>query len=654
VASLRQLRDSGVHYRGLFVGARIAPSPITTCTPMKSFTIASATLFALLAPAAAQGSILPYLPKDTIVAVAAPDLAASLAEFAQMPLAKMWAEKEVQTFFADVKELAIKQFNEGLAQAKEMHAQGALPINPEELLKLRLQGVTVALTKLHIGKTDMGPMPEIGLLVHLDFGSSAPTWNALIKTGLGLLEAEAGEQMKKQESKIGDVTLLTYSPPAEMGIQMGLNIAMVPNGIVIGSLASEVQELVAAMNAKAPVLGASAAYQANVKHLTTEGAECEAFVRFDPLVDFALMALRMGTEKGELQGLDIEGVNRAVDAMGLRNLGSVGMTTGYVDGKAITRAYASSGGSGTTSSVKTIDTSFLKWVPKDAVSFGAGTFAVMPIYDTLVRGLQAYNPEMAKGVLEQLQGMEKQLGFSIRDDFFGSLGDHYISWSMPMGTISSPPELAYLLAIKDEAKFVNVLKTLAKLSQGMVEIEEGEKRGVKAYQIRVNFDPTEGMGGMNPFDMFQPTFAFKNGYMVLGFSASDVKRVFQRMDREDDPKGDIRSNKEFAAVAASIPAGVTSVSFTDWKSNFESLYQIATGLLAFVPMGDQVPIDLSLIPDSGTLSKHLFGALSYTKTDAQGTESISISPFGPEVALLVGGLAVAGAATFGVMRGRGF
>jgi hypothetical protein len=196
------------------------------------------------------------------------------------------------------------------------------------------------------------------------------------------------------------------------------------------------------------------------------------------------------------------------------------------------------------------------------------------------------------------------------------------------------------------------MKNLAKLSNGMVEIEEGEKRGVMAYQIRVNFDPTQGMGGMNPFDMFQPTFAFKQGYMVAGFSASDVKRVFQRMDRkEDEPKGDIRGNKEFAAIAASIPTGVTSLSFTDWKSNFESLYQVATGLLAFVPMGDEVPIDMSLLPDSATLTKHLFASLSYTKTDAAGTESVVVSPFGPEVGLLMGAAIGAGAAVFAGMRG---
>jgi hypothetical protein len=135
-----------------------------------------------------------------------------------------------------------------------------------------------------------------------------------------------------------------------------------------------------------------------------------------------------------------------------------------------------------------------------------------------------------------------------------------------------------------------------------------------------------------------------------------VKRVFQRMDREDDPKGDIRSNKEYAAIASTLPAGIDSVSFTDWKQQFESGYQMATGLLAFVPMGDDVPIDTSLLPDAATLTKHLFGSLSWTKTDAQGTETVSTGPFGAEMLLLFGGLVVGGVGAAAVlpqvMRGR--
>jgi len=347
-----------------------------------------------------------------------------------------------------------------------------------------------------------------------------------------------------------------------------------------------------------------------------------------------------------------------VTALGLRDLGSLSWNDTYVDGKSVARAFWAPGkaAEGTAAAPKTLDTAFLKWVPKDAVSFSASTLNVMPAYDFLVKGLNAYDPEFAKMALGQLAEMEKQLGFNIRDDLFGSIGDHMISWSMPMGTINATPELALLLAVKDEQKIVNVLKNLTKLSNGMVDLEEGEKRGLKVYQFRINGDPTHGMGGMNLLEAFQPTFAFKSGYLVGGLSPGDVKRVFQRMDREDDPKGDIRSNKEYAAVAAQLPAGVGSVSFTDWKQYFESGYQMATGLLAFVPMGDDVPIDTSLLPDAATLTKHLFGSLSWSKTDAQGTETVSTGPFGAETLLMLGVLAVGGVgaavALPQVMRGR--
>ena len=615
---------------------------------------AIAPLTLLLAPVFAQGSILPYLPKDTIMAVSAPDLATSMAEFQQMPLAKMWAEQEVQNFVADLKAMVVKQIEEGMAQAKEMHAQGALPVDPEQILKLRIQGVEFAMTHMEIMKGDFGPMPKFGFVLHLDFGATAPQWTSLIQMGLGMIEQQAGENLGKSETMVGDVKLTSWSPNNAKGLEMALNVAMVPGGILIGTLADDLKSVLANQQKKTPVLGATESYVANAKHLTTKGAEVESFIRLDPVGNFALKALRLGTEMSEEMAMvDVDGVERALAAMGCLKPFSMGSTANYVDGKGVMRQFTSNGSAGTAAPAQTVDTSFLKWVPKDAVSFSAGTMSVASIYDTLLKGLNAYDPELSKQALEQLGGIEQQLGFKVRDDFFGSFGDHYITWSMPMGTITSAPEMAFLVKINDEEKIVKVLKNLTKLTDGKVEIEEGEKRGLKAYQVRVNFDPTQGMG-MNPFDVLTPTFAFKSGYMVVGFSASDVKRVFQRMDREDDPKGDIRSNKEFAAIATQLPAKLGSVSFTDWKAQFESFYQIATGLLAFVPMGEDVPIDMSLLPDSGTLTKHLFGSYSYSTAVEGGSESVSVSPFGPETALLMGVVIGGAAATVGVMSRRGF
>lgn len=610
--------------------------------------LASLALFA--APLAAQGSILPYLPKDTIMAISAPDLATSMAEFQQMPMAKMWAEQEMQTFVAQVKELVAKKIEEGMAQAKEMHAQGALPVDPAELMKLRVHGMAFAVTHLEIAMGDFGPLPKLGFVLHLDFGATAPQWNALIQMGLGMLEQQAGEELVKTDTAIGDVHVLTFSPNNANGIEMGLNVAMVPGGILVGTLAEDIKSVVANMQKKTPVLGATAAYTETAKHLNPNGAEVESFVRMDPIADFVLSGLRIASKMSEeMSMVDVDGVERAMGAMGCRNLTSMGGTANYVDGKAVTRQFMARAKKGTAAPAKTIDTAFLKWVPKDAVSFSAATLNVASFYDTLVAGLNAYSPELSKQALEQLAEIETQLGFKVREDFFGSFGDHYVSWSMPMGTITSAPEMAFLVKITDEEKIVKVLKNLTKLTDGKVEIEEGEKRGLKAYQVKVNFDPTQGMG-MNPFDVLTPTFAFKNGYMVLGFSASDVKRVFQRMDREDDPKGDIRSNKEFAVVAGQLPAKLDSVSFTDWKAQFESFYQIATGLLAFVPMGEDIPIDMSLLPDSGTLTKHLFGSFSYSTAVEGGSESVTVSPFGPETMLMIGLAAGAAAATVGYMQ----
>ncbi|HEU4419229.1 MAG TPA: hypothetical protein VFT55_09840 [Planctomycetota bacterium] len=629
---------------------------------MKLLPLPALTTIALFAvPVIAQGGILPYLPEQTTIAISVPDLPMSLGEFQKMPLARMWAEEEVQSLLADVKELVAKKYAEGLAQMKEMHAAGALPIDPDQLQKLRVNGGTFAVTRLELSMGDHGPLPKLGIVLHLDFGESAPTWNALIQIGLGMMEANAAGQVVKSESKIGDVPMLSFQPANADGIEMALNIAMIPGGVLIGTLADDVRGIVENMQKKTPGLAASAHYKATAKHLNTNGAECEVFVRFDPVVDFALAALRLGVSMHpQLRMIDMDGVDRAVAALGLRNLGSVGATSSYVDGKCVSQSYhahpgAAAAPAAATSAQKGIDTAFLKWVPKDAVSFSAGTMNVAGIYDSVLAALQAYDPEFAKQAVGQLAEVEKQLEVNVRDDLFGSLGDHYISWSMPMGTVTSAPEVALLVKVNNEEKLVKVMKSLAQLSQGMVEIEEGEKRGLKAYQVRINFDPTQGMG-MNPLEMFQPTIAFKGGYLVGGFSASDVKRVFQRMDREDDPKGDIRGNKEFAAIASTLPSGVDSVSFTDTKAEFESIYQIATGFLSLVPLGEDLPIDISLLPDSGTLTKHLFGSLSYSRSDSSGSETMSTSPFGPEVVVLAAAI-VAGAAGLVVGRvvpGRGF
>lgn len=607
----------------------------------------------MLAPLAAQGSILPYLPKDTIAAASMSDVPTSLAEFQAMPLAKMWAEPDVQAFVGDLVAMARKEIDKALVQAREQHKQGALPVDPDAVMNLRMQGFTAAITKLGLGMGDFGPQPDVGLMLHLDFGATAPTWMTLVELGLKQLEERAGGQLERSESKAGETRIVSFTPPPEAGVEMGLHIAMLGQGIVVGTLLDEVNATVAAMTAKKPALGASPAFAASLGSLDATGAEIELYLRPSRIVDFAMAAIGVGVEMGQTGNLEIAGVERAMKAMGLRDLGPMARTTSFGDGKATTRAITAPAegeapAATATNATKTVDMSFLKWVPKDAVGFASSTLDVAWYYDSLMRGIDAYDAEQGKKARERIAAMEEQIGFKLRDDLVGSLGDHYVYWSLPQGSINTPPEATLLVKVTDEKRLVKALKALAQMSDGRFEIEEAEKRGILAYQVRFNLDDLEGLGGMNPLEAYQPTFAFKNGYMVACFSPSDVKRAFTRLDRkEDEPKGDIRGSKEFASIAASMPQGVTSIGYTDWKSQFESWYQMATGVLGFIPMSEDVPLDMAQIPDSATLTKHLFPTVSYKRVDGKGTHTTATGPFGDEIYVL----GVAAAVAVGIFVG---
>ena len=618
------------------------------------------SLSLLAAPLEAQHGLLPFLPEDTLVAISVPDLEATTGEFSEMPLAKIWHEEEVQNFLSDAMDMVHEQIEEAMAQADEMHAQGMLPIDPEKLMGLRINGGTFAVTKLGIEVGDFGPMPSFGLMLHLDLGDTAQQWNGLLRMGLDMLTQEAADQVTREEQEVGSYKIITMKPTmAPPGLDMCLNIAMVDDGILIGTLTDQVKATVQAMSEGRHVLAATERYKTNCKRLPTAGAEVEMFMRIDEMLDFSVDALGIAAQmEREFAWLDADGLGRAVDALGLKSIKSIGATSSYKGGKAVTTSYAVAPAPDRKGLLaganKNLDLSFLQWVPKDAVSFSAMTMEPMSIYDSITAAMRAYDPQFAEMALAQLGGIEKQMGFTVRDDLFGALGDTMISWSMPIATMMSAPELAILLKVNDPDKIVKVLRSLTEMSDGFVELEDSERRGITTYQFRVNFDP--GMGGMNPFDMFNPSFSFKDGYMVAGFSPSDIRRVFKRMDRKDDadPKRDIRGNKEFAIYSGQYPANIQSLGFTDWKANFESIYQMVASVLAFLPMDEDIPIDMSMLPDASTMTQHLFGSIYYTEVDGAGMSSTAVSPFGPELGLVAA--AVIGAvAGFAVAVGdRGF
>lgn len=594
------------------------------------------------------------LPENTIMYVGMPDIDRSIADMRAMPLLQMWHEEEVQDFFADALKMLDTEFEKALAQGRAAYEQGMLPFDPDSLLKLRVRGFGAAVTTLDIrAGSERGddPVPHFGMLMQIDFGDTAPAWRNILDFGLNMLEMQARGELTKEETKVGDATLLTFVPPET---DMSLNVAFAGNTMVVGSIKSEVVAFLNNASNGTRVLSDSHNFKTTFAQLDGQGVVAESFIQPGPVLDFVVKFLWLASEEAPdfPAFLDIAGIERSIEALGLRSCQAMGFTSVYAPNgdqgnKSVAKSFVYSpeperkgvfGGGN-----KELDMEFLKWVPKDAASFNAMTFDLASIYDALIDALTAYDENMAQMMLGQLGMYEDQFGISIKGDLVGAFGNQVISWSMPMAALGTTPEMAILVEVKDQQKLLQTMHTMSSLSDGAFDIDESERRGIKVYQLQINYDPTGGMG-INPLDMFIPTFSFKDGYMVAGFSTGDVKRVFKRMDREDNPSGDIRSNTEFAPYLAGLPqSGLNSISFSDWKANFEGIYQMVTSLAAFIPVNDDIPIDLSLLPDVATLTQHLFGSVSWARSDGAGFHGMSQGPWGPETLAILGAGIGAGA-----------
>lgn len=620
----------------------------------------AASALALALPAHAQRtSIKSSLPASSIAFFTFPDLDKSVQELMDMPLMRMWGQKEIQGFLAPaLKELGA-QWEQGLASANAAHEQGMLPFPPADLMRLRVYGATGALTGLKVAMNeDNRPRPEVGVLLHLDFGTSAPIWKNLVAFGTQQLEAEAGGMLTKSESTAGNATVTSWLPPDG---PMGLHLAWLGDSIVIGTLLRDVSAAVQAVQGGGTLV-ASAAYKTVASNLDLTDNEFELFVSVQNAYQavFGVLEFAQDNAPGFPAELDVAKLDTALDAFGLKSIKALGLTSSYHGNKCVTKSYVLAPAPERKGIVAggayDLDIGLLQHVPKKATSCAASTFDMNAIWDALVGAARAYDPDMTEMALGQLKSIEEKIGFTIHDDLFGSFGHQYASWGMPIQGIPglSGGQLlsgVYLINIRDQERLLKSLRALTKMSDGMVELGDNTRNEMTTYFLQINA-PAPANLPINPFDMITPVFAFEKDYMVLGFSKSDVRRTIERM-RKPDPDDSINGNPAFAKMLADLKKDrLTSVSFSDLRASFDSLYQTVYGFSYLIP--DEVPVDAKELPDEGKfLSQHLFPSIGYSHTDGNGFSSTMVSPFGPEVvAIVVTAVAIgAGVATFTGMAG---
>lgn len=600
------------------------------------------------------------LPSDTVAYFSFPDINKSLTQMRSAPLAKMWHENEVQDFLADGIAMLEMQIQMGMAKGKEMHEAGMLPIDPNELTKLRINSMGVALTKIGLFEFGNDVIPALGVIAHADLGETAPIWQKAINSLIELLQDEAGDNLTVERSEAQGATITRILAPMD-GFPMSLNLAFKGNELVIGTIGSEFDTFLAGLTETPETsLVTNAEFTRSMQRVEDGDSAMELYVRPMAFVDFALDAVRIAEQQAPdfPKELSSAGLERVVSVLGLRSLHGMTAASSYVDGRSVSKSFVASPEQERKGlfAAKTadVDLNALRWIPNDAAGFSIGSFDMSGIYDTLVEAMNAYDEDLAGMLLGRLAGLEEKVGVSLQRDVFGAFGKRYVRWSLPMASFSSAPESALILEIANQEGLLNALEKLG-TATNFFSLEKNERRGITVYQIAPNLNM--GGGGLNMLAMFTPTFAFKDGYLVGAFSTGDIKRAFKRMARGEDAEAqdDIRGNAEFRPYLEKLPGqGVKALSFTDWKAEFESFYQVGTTVLAFVPLDPSIPIDLSLLPDSTTLTQHLCGTVSWSQVTPDGFSTTSIGPWGPEMMMIAGAAIGAGAGTLATLAPRQF
>ena len=608
---------------------------------------------AAVAAPRAQDPFKAALPESTSLYVAAPNIKRWFEGFKNTALYKIWREEEVQEFFADALAELDKQVTQGLGMAKAMHEQGQLPIDPEKLYKTLTQdfnGIAFAITDLQMPAGQETP-GRVGMMLSIDFGKGSK----VVQDGLAMLAqiavAQSGGKVSLTNVKVGEVAMSVMKPPAggptAMVPHLGAAWGFVNGRLVLGTDVKRTEQVIKAMsssdNAPAKSMVASEAYQTFSRRTSANRSDLEFYMKPASLIATCMSGLRfaamMNPEIG--QKVDVDGVARVIDVLGLNGLKSLGFSSGYngekgyfksfVDAPAAERKGLLAIGGGS------VDQNKINWIPKDVASFSIANFGNLEkIYTVAMDAVKAYDPgvhELVKGKLGEVEG---NLELSLQKDVFGAFRGDLVTYSKPMQAMLASPAMVFMLGCPKPDRTVHVLKKLCALSDGMFSINESAGDDAKFYTVDIMLDD---MGGMDPTGIIDPTFTFKDGMFVFGLSRQDVKDALNGIAGKGGDS--VKANPAFKPFANTIPEKVNSLSFSDVAATVDGVYGQLSGVLGIVPIPADVPIDLGLLPSVETITKHLFGSVSWARTDDAGIYGEAVGPFGPELVVGLGaGVAV--------------
>ncbi len=268
----------------------------------------------------------------------------------------------------------------------------------------------------------------------------------------------------------------------------------------------------------------------------------------------------------------------------------------------------------------------LRMVPVDARLFLALAFDLADSYDRmeeLFRLGAAQNGNGENPILEAMESLEEELGFSIRDDMLGSVGERAVAYVPRRSNLLMMPDPIISIELSDAETFRSCLLKTTKLIEQIfnadpaVAFSDGVHENTPFQFARIE----------NPPIPFNPAWAVTGSHFVMAGTIPTLKFALDRIGAE--PGDSILASEDFGRTANVIGRDrFTSLSYLAPGAKeyvmdiLYSLLPLYTAYASEVPFLEELGFDPSVLPPPERLSRHLFGSMnvSYIENDVVMSE----------------------------------
>ncbi|MFT5095582.1 MAG: hypothetical protein ACI93T_004431, partial [Porticoccaceae bacterium] len=514
---------------------------------------------------------------------------------------RLLAEPEVQRFIKEVTDRLTTALKQGAGQGE--NARRVADITPKILKQ-----IAVNPTAFFAGKFGSGPAGmtvPVGLVVKV--GEGVGEFENDLLTILEILT-----DAPVPDAVDGVRTLIT--PPGIPKIQWTVSDGYFILGVSEGTVAqiqermagSSSPEWLAAVHKRLPVDRVASVTFINTKEIM---AAAQPFL--------APLLMSRGPDAGN-----------PLDALGLTNLESVVNVTGLGETNTVSRTWFNVNGK-PTGMLAMFDAEPLKAddfaeIPADSTIAVSLKLDPVKTLDRLISLIDLFEPGASQQVRRQLQQIDGEIGFSITGDLLGSLGD---SWSVYHSPSEGGAVFTGWTAVA-EARNPEALRAVTTtIFEQVNQFEEMQKaRGGRLNMVGVR-TMTVGSNAVHFLNFIgeespvAPAWCVTDKHLVISLFPQGVAAF---LNREEGTKTLASLPHIQQALAADRPP--VSLVHVDSKTVCRSVYPLAligANFLFSELQREGVDLNISVMPDGETITKHLQPALTTVTSGEDGIEVVS-------------------------------